>query len=141
MKGNKQNGLCVLEGSTVIGAVAATATDVEKAQLWHKRLAQISERSLQDPERPRLLCVDKLGKLDFCEDCIYGMAARLKLNKSIHITSDTLNYVHSKLGGTSKHKTLGDDRYFMTIIDDFSRNLWVYILKSKDQASQKFKDW
>ena len=29
----------------------------------------------------------------------------------------------------------------MSLIDDYSRNVWVYILKIKDQALEKFKVW
>lgn len=29
----------------------------------------------------------------------------------------------------------------MSIIDDYFRKLWIYILKSKDEAFSRFKDW
>lgn len=29
----------------------------------------------------------------------------------------------------------------MSIIDDFSRKLWIYILKGKDEAFMRFKEW
>ena len=29
----------------------------------------------------------------------------------------------------------------MSLIDDYSRKVWVYILKSKEEAFQRFKDW
>ena len=29
----------------------------------------------------------------------------------------------------------------MSIIDDFSRKIWVYILKTKEEAFHKFKEW
>lgn len=32
-------------------------------------------------------------------------------------------------------------RYFLYFIDDFSRKVWVYILKSKDKSFAKFKEW
>lgn len=32
-------------------------------------------------------------------------------------------------------------RYFITIIDDFSKKVQVYLLKQKDQAFEKFKEW
>lgn len=32
-------------------------------------------------------------------------------------------------------------RYFISIIDDYSRKVWVYILKEKSQAFAKFKEW
>lgn len=35
--------------------------------------------------------------------------------------------------------THGGSRYFLSIIDDFSRMLWVYVLKSKDNTFESFK--
>ena len=29
----------------------------------------------------------------------------------------------------------------MSIVDDFSRRIWVVLLKHKDEALEKFKDW
>lgn len=29
----------------------------------------------------------------------------------------------------------------MSIIDDFSRKIWIFILKEKSEAFQKFKEW
>lgn len=29
----------------------------------------------------------------------------------------------------------------MTIVDDYSRRLWVFVLKTEDEAFTKFKDW
>ena len=90
-------------------------------------------------EKQGFLCGDKLGKLKLCEHCIYGKASRLKFNKAVHITKGILNYVHSDLWGPSSNESLGGGRYFMSIIDDFSRKVWIYILKTKDEAFQKFK--
>ena len=36
---------------------------------------------------------------------------------------------------------MGGNRFFMSIIDDFSRRIWVYVLRTKDQVFGKFKDW
>ena len=40
-----------------------------------------------------------------------------------------------------KTLSFGGARYFVTFIDDFSRKMWVYILKSKDQVLNKFEEW
>ena len=29
----------------------------------------------------------------------------------------------------------------MSIIDDYSRRVWIYFMKTKDETLQKFKDW
>ena len=31
--------------------------------------------------------------------------------------------------------------YYVSFIDDFSRNTWIYLLKSKDEVFSKFKEF
>ena len=38
-------------------------------------------------------------------------------------------------------KSLDDGEYFLKFIDDKTRYLWIYILKSKDDVFQKFLEW
>ena len=37
--------------------------------------------------------------------------------------------------------THGGGSYFLSIIDDYSRRVWVYILRNKAETFQKFKEW
>jgi transposase InsO family protein len=43
------------------------------------------------------------------------------------------------LCGPSRHEGTWKEKYFMLIIDDYSRLTWVYFLKEKDEAFEKFK--
>lgn len=54
---------------------------------------------------------------------------------------DLLELVHSDVCGPIKPLTLGDSAYFVTSIDDHSRKLWVYALKTKDQVLDVFKQF
>ncbi|KAH9680700.1 hypothetical protein KPL71_026653 [Citrus sinensis] len=45
------------------------------------------------------------------------------------------------LPGVNSVLSHGGARYFITFIDDFSRKVWVYVLKQKNEALEKFKDW
>ena len=38
-------------------------------------------------------------------------------------------------------QALGGSSYYFALIDDYSRNTWVYFLKEKSQAFGKFKEW
>lgn len=138
MKGVIDNGIYVLQGSTIIGL---TSTVQEKTNInslkWHKRFAHVSEKDLLELEKQGLLCGDKLGRLQFCDHCIFGKTIRLKFTKAVHSTTSILNYVHLDLWGSSRHPTLGGGIYFLSIIDDFSRKVWIYILRTKDEAFQK----
>ena len=91
--------------------------------LWHKRLGHVSERGLQELGKQGLLDYGKPGKMPFCEHCILGKATRLQFKRSIHTTTGILNYVHSDLWGSSRHPTLGGGRYFLSLIDDYSRKV------------------
>ena len=43
--------------------------------------------------------------------------------------------------GPFKVKSKGDSLYFTAFIDDYSRKIWVYHLKSKDQVLDVFKQF
>jgi transposase InsO family protein len=36
---------------------------------------------------------------------------------------------------------LGGARYFLSLVNDFSRRVWVYVLKSKEETFKRFKEW
>lgn len=52
-----------------------------------------------------------------------------------------MDYIHYDLWGPAQELSLGGNRYFVTFIDDFSRKVWNYALKHKDQVFEKFKEW
>nr|GEZ27716.1 hypothetical protein [Tanacetum cinerariifolium] len=52
-----------------------------------------------------------------------------------------LDLVYSDVCGPIKTQTVGGSRYFVTFIDDHSRKLWVYTLRTKDQVLYVFKEF
>ncbi|GKD27591.1 retrotransposon protein, putative, ty1-copia subclass [Tanacetum coccineum] len=67
------------------------------------------------------------------DNCVYyldGHAVAGELSASIE-EKDNLAQV----------KSLGGKRYFLSIVDDYSRMVWVYILRFKHEAFGKFKEW
>uniref|UniRef100_UPI00144403F4 DDE-type integrase/transposase/recombinase n=1 Tax=Acinetobacter indicus TaxID=756892 RepID=UPI00144403F4 len=106
-----------------------------------RRLGHVSDRGLKELGKQGLFGKDKLDDLEFCENCIYGKSTRVKFTRSTEVTRETLSYVHSDLSGPSRTQTPGGGRYFITFIDDCSRKVWVYILKHKNEAFSKFKEW
>ena len=72
----------------------------------------MSEKGLQELGNQGLLDKKKLGKLDFCEHCVYGKAYRVKFGTGEHRTKGTLDYLHSDLWGPSRIASLGGATYF-----------------------------
>ncbi|KAL6138517.1 hypothetical protein ACLB2K_063799 [Fragaria x ananassa] len=64
-----------------------------------------------------------------------------KFPKAIHRTKGTLDYIHSDCWGPSRVDSLGGHRYFMSMIDDYSRMTWVFVMKHKSDAFKNFKQW
>ncbi|RDX92512.1 hypothetical protein CR513_25348, partial [Mucuna pruriens] len=78
------------------------------------RLGHVSEKDLFELVKQNLLNGDKIEKLKFCNHCILGKTQRGPTRTMIH-------------GGCS---------YFLTIIDDYSWRVWIYILKNKKQFNK-----
>ena len=143
LKGIRKNNLYYYQGSTVIGAVAAASgnKELDSMQLWHMKLGHASEKSLQILAKQGLLKGAKACKLKFCEHCVLGKQKRVKFGTAIHNTKGILEYVHSDVWGPSKTPSLGGKHYFVTFVDDFSRRVWVYTMKTKDEVLGVFLKW
>ena len=88
-----------------------------------------------------LLGKDKISKIQFCDHCVLGKQHRLKFGTGSHTSSQVLEYLHSDLWGPVRVPTHGGNLYFLSIVDDYSRKVCTYLLKNKNQALDKFKEW
>ncbi|KAK2976143.1 hypothetical protein RJ640_012353 [Escallonia rubra] len=91
MKGLKQNSLYLLQSSTVIGAAAAASSsdiDSDTTKLWHMRLGHMSERGMDVLSKQGLLGSKKIGKLDFCEHCVFRKQCMVKFSRADHTTKE-----------------------------------------------------
>lgn len=52
-----------------------------------------------------------------------------------------LDCIHSNLWGQNRIPLKSGARYFMTLVDDYSRMVWLYVLKIKDEALSTFIKW
>ena len=57
----------------------------------------------------------------FYEQCVFGKLHHNKFPKVIHITKETVDYIHIDYWGNSRVESLGGHMYFMSLIDDYSR--------------------
>ena len=75
-----------------------------------------------------------------CEACIMSKQHRRPFQKHVvNKTSRTLELVHSDVCGTISVLSLGKNSYFVTFVDDFSRKIWVSIIKQKSEVLEVFK--
>eukprot|EP00253_Pinus_taeda_P012974 PITA_12974 len=142
MKVEKVRNLYRLKGSTQIGE-AAVASEKEEASthLWHQRLGHMSEKGLQILMKRKSLRGLKSLNLDFCKHCVYGKQCKQRFKVGNHNSKDVLDYIHCDLWGPSPVISYGGALYFLTFIDDYSRKVWIYMLKKKADVLNVFKQF
>ena len=80
-------------------------------------------------------------KLDFCKHCVFVKQCKQRFKTGNHNSKDILDYIHSDLWGPSPIVSYGGALYFLTFIDDYSRKVWVYMLKRKVDVLNVFKQF
>ena len=105
------------------------------------RLGHMSEKGIMILSKQGLLGGHQTVDLGFCEHCVFGKQKRVQFKAAIHRTKATLDYVHSDCWGPSRVPSLGGSRYFLSLIDDYSRMTWVYMMKHKSEVFKIFKEW
>jgi len=63
----------------------------------------------------------------------------VRFGTAIHCTERILDYVHT--WGPTKTTSIGDNHYFVSFIDDYSRWYWVYTMKHKGEVLELFVEW
>ena len=75
-----------------------------------------------------------------CGSCLLGKQARHSFPKATsYRASKALELVHGDLCGPITPSTSAGNRYILVLIDDFSRYMWIALLKEKSEAFTKFK--
>ena len=112
------------------------------ASLWHRRISHISEKRLNCLAKKDVLPGLKSVELEKCSHCMAGKQTRVSFKKHPPSKkSELLELVHSDICDPLKVKSFTGALYFVTFIDDCSRKLWVYALKTKDQVLENFMFW
>ena len=142
ISGKYCDGLYYLQGTVLDGEAAVARPDIDLTKRWHSRLGHMSLKGMNILVKDGYLNEKDVKTLEFCENCVLGKAHKLSFPKGKHTTKEVLEYIHSDLWGSpSVVESLGGCFYFVTFIDDFSRKVWIYFLKSKNEVFQNFKEW
>ncbi|RDX88387.1 hypothetical protein CR513_30024, partial [Mucuna pruriens] len=105
-------------------------------------LSHISEKGLNCLAKNDMLSGLKNAELEKCSHCMVSKQTRVSFKKHPPSRkSELLELVHSDVCDPLKVKSFSGAFYFVTFIDDCSTKLWVYVLKTKDQVLEKFKQF
>ena len=108
--------------------------------LWHQRMGHASYKHLSIVSKHEsVLGIPKLSRMSnvVCGPCQLGKQTKAKhLGTQTSATSRPLEFQHLDLMGPTRTESLGGKRYIMVMVDDFTRYIWVILLRSKSNAPE-----
>lgn len=115
------------------------AAEVSSTELWHRRLGHLNYKSVialsKNPAtKIKIRNIETLP----CIPCIKGKQHRQPFQRSKTRSKRILQMFHSDVCGPMENESIGGSRYFLTLIDDYSRKIFVFFLKEKSQVTETF---
>jgi hypothetical protein len=77
----------------------------------------------------------------FCNTCALVKSQKIPSYVSPTRATKKLEIIHSEVCGWISPSSFGGYRYFVTFRDDFSRYVWVYCLRNKEDVYETFVTW
>ncbi|CAH9054627.1 unnamed protein product, partial [Cuscuta europaea] len=119
---------------------ACSITEKTKGDLWHSRLGHPSVKVLRSIISFNNSMLDT-GLNKSCDACLRGKKTRDIFHISEFRAFEIFDLIHCDVWGPYRHPTSCGDRYFLTIVDDYSRAVWVFLMKEKSEVSRIFKQF
>ena len=69
-----------------------------------------------------------------CQVCHYAKQHKQSFPASTSCTTHLFELIHVDLWGPYPHSTYNGYKYFLTIVDDYSRAIWTHLLATKSNA-------
>ncbi|CAI7834826.1 unnamed protein product, partial [Closterium sp. NIES-54] len=119
-----------------------------KTLLWHHHLGHPSLPRLRGMASralvlglPRSLPPLPLGPAPTCVPCVEGRQRAAPHSSSFPLTEAPLQTLHMDVWGPARVRGKGHERYFLLVVDDYSRHTTVFPLRSKGEVPEVLIDW
>ncbi|KAL2933741.1 Retrovirus-related Pol polyprotein from transposon TNT 1-94, partial [Bienertia sinuspersici] len=128
----------VMLGGTVMNdkPVMCNMSDLNKCILWHNRLGHAPMNKVLKTGCDAFSCN---GDMPVCLTCPLARFTKLPYSVSPRMAKHKFDMVHIDIWGPYRVSTMGNHRFFLTLVDDYSREVWVQLLKTKSEAFKAIK--
>ena len=110
---------------------------IESSNVWHGRLGHVNFDTMHKLMKLELLPRFNIDANHKCETCVESKLTRSSFH-NIERNTEPLELIHSDTCDLKYVQTRGGKKYFVTFIDDCTRYWYGYLLRSKDEALEKF---
>jgi transposase InsO family protein len=117
------------------------AKSMEDAWLWHARYSHVNFHALKKLADKEM--VNDMPQIDHiervCDGCLVGKQHRASFPAvSSFRATGPLELLHGDLCGPISQATNAGKKYFLLLVDDFSRFMWIVLIRTKDEAFEAF---
>ena len=138
--GEEREGVYYFTGVRAASVHRAAVKNSSTSELWHRRLGHPSFRVLSS-----LPFVDKLGfdsdQAASREICFRAKQTRCVFHNSSNKASSAFSLIHCDVWGPYRTSSSYGAKYFLTIVDDYSRAVWIYLKLEKSEVSELLKQF
>jgi hypothetical protein len=110
--------------------------------IWHRRMGHIHfDKFFKVSEREAVREMPQITKPTniLCKHCQQGKQTKTRFKSKEYSMTRPLEIVHTDLVGPTKTKVLKGEKYFMFLVDDYTRINAVFFLENKSEAFENFK--
>jgi transposase InsO family protein len=114
----------------------------DESWLWHRRMGHMHfDNLVKVSKREAVREMPQITKPTntLCKHCQQGKQTKTRFKSKEYSTTKPLEIVHTDLVGPTTTKGLKGERYFMLLVDDYTRMTAVFFLKNKSEAFENFK--
>ena len=109
--------------------------------LWHCRLGHIGEKRIEKLHKDGLLDSFDYESIETCESCLLCKKTKAPFVGQSERASELLGLAHTDVCGLMNSTARGGFQYFITFTDDLSRYDYIYLMRTKAESFEKFKDF
>lgn len=131
--GDMRDGVYVFEG--ISRGVSHAVTHKDITTLWHSRMGHPCFQALQSLSK-FLQCSFNSNKVYCCDICHRAKHCRSPFPLSNNKTKEAFDLIHCDLSKSILLPLMMVLIFFLTIMDDYSRGTWVYLMTHKDQTNE-----
>ena len=120
---------------TITTLNSCNVNSVDTTSLWHCRLGHPSAKRLDLLQSVVPNIISCNNKAFDCSICPLAKQRRLSFPTSVSHSFACFDLIHVDIWGLYSTPSLNGSRYFLTLVDDYIRCTWVFLMKHKSEAS------
>ncbi|KAI3796396.1 hypothetical protein L1987_39066 [Smallanthus sonchifolius] len=114
----------------------------DEAWVWHARLGHLNFDALKSLSKLAIGLHEIKHPTQVCNSCMVGKQTRSSFPKdSLYRDKTPLELIYADVCGPIAPKTHGGNQYFLLVVDDHTRYMWVFTMKTKDEVANHLIDF